>query len=301
MDGQGNKIERAFNSFVLDPIYQIFGQVYLDPQPFKELETLLGKLKVSLTAEEKEGEGERKKLLKTVMRKFLPAGDALVEMIAIHLPSPVVAQKYRVETLYEGPLDDECAQGMRNCDPEGPLMLYVSKMVPTGDQGSRFFAFGRVFSGRVFPGQKVKIFGSSYEPGKKDDLFEKCVVQRTLLMMGRFVEPLESCPAGCIVGLSGLDNYLLKSGTITTSEFAHPLKSMKFSVSPVVRVSVSPRNPVDLPKLIEGLKRLSKSDPLCQVSTSESGEHVIAAAGELHLEICLKDLEEEYSKIPLKV
>ena len=41
---------------------------------------------------------------------------------------------------------------------------------------------------------------------------------------------------------------------------------MKFSVSPVVRVAVEPKNPADLPKLVEGLKRLAKSDPMVQVS-----------------------------------
>merc|ERR1712196_359039 len=71
---------------------------------------------------------------------------------------------------------------------------------------------------------------------------------------------------------------------------------MKYSVSPVVQQSVRPKNPQDLPKLVEGLKRLSKSDPIVQCSTSESGEHIVAGAGELHLEICLKDLEEDFMK-----
>jgi elongation factor 2 len=69
---------------------------------------------------------------------------------------------------------------------------------------------------------------------------------------------------------------------------------MKFSVSPVVRVAVEPKNPADLPKLVEGLKRLSKSDPLVQCTIEESGEHIVAGAGELHLEICIKDLQEEF-------
>jgi elongation factor 2 len=47
------------------------------------------------------------------MRTWLPAGEALLQMIAIHLPSPVVAQKYRMEMLYEGPLDDEAAIGVK--------------------------------------------------------------------------------------------------------------------------------------------------------------------------------------------
>merc|ERR1712039_1138054 len=49
----------------------------------------------------------------------------------------------------------------------------------------------------------------------------------------------------------------------------------------------------ELPKLVEGLKKLSKSDPLVVCTTEESGEHVIAGCGELHVEICLKDLRGE--------
>ena len=47
------------------------------------------------------------------MRTWLPAGEALLQMIAIHLPSPVTAQKYRMEMLYEGPMDDEAALGIK--------------------------------------------------------------------------------------------------------------------------------------------------------------------------------------------
>lgn len=75
---------------------------------------------------------------------------------------------------------------------------------------------------------------------------------------------------------------------------------MKYSVSPVVRVAVDVKNASDLPKLVDGLKKLSKSDPLVQCYTEESGEHVIAGCGELHVEICLKDLIEEYAKCPIK-
>jgi elongation factor 2 len=69
-------------------------------------------------------------------------------MIVMKLPSPVKAQKYRAGYLYEGPIDDPCGQGIKNCDPKGPLMVFISKMIPTNDKG-RFYAFGRVFSGIV--------------------------------------------------------------------------------------------------------------------------------------------------------
>lgn len=75
---------------------------------------------------------------------------------------------------------------------------------------------------------------------------------------------------------------------------------MKFSVSPVVRVAVEVKNAADLPKLVEGMKRLAKSDPLVQCGL-EGGQHIVSGAGELHLEICLKDLETEHACVPLKV
>ncbi|KAI0219235.1 translation elongation factor 2, partial [Massospora cicadina] len=293
-DADGKPLERAFNLFVLDPIYRVFDSI----MNFKKEQTttLLEKLEIVLKNDEKDLDG--KALLKVVMRKFLPAADALLEMIVINLPSPVTAQKYRAESLYEGPADDEFCESIRKCDKDGPLMLYVSKMVPTSDKG-RFYAFGRVFSGTVRSGLKVRIQGPNYEPGKKDDLFVKSI-QRTILMMGRYIEPIEDCPAGNIVGLVGVDQFLLKSGTITSSENAHNLKVMKFSVSPVVQVAVEVKNANDLPKLVEGLKRLSKSDPCVQCFTSDSGEHIVAGAGELHLEICLKDLEEDHAGVPIK-
>eukprot|EP00160_Parvularia_atlantis_P020939 Unigene887_Nuclearia_a/m.2860 Unigene887_Nuclearia_a/g.2860 ORF Unigene887_Nuclearia_a/g.2860 Unigene887_Nuclearia_a/m.2860 type:complete len:844 (+) Unigene887_Nuclearia_a:125-2656(+) len=292
----GAPLERAFNQFVLEPIYQLFKAIMNPKMEIDSVLKMLEKLSIKLTSEEKD---ERdKKLLKAVMRKFLPAGDAILEMMCIHLPSPVVAQAYRVENLYEGPMDDVNAEGIRKCDPNAPLMMYVSKMVPTSDKG-RFYAFGRVFSGIIKTGQKVRIQGPNYTPGKKDDLYVKAV-QRTVLMMGRITEPIEDCPAGNIVGLVGVDQFLVKSGTISTDENAHNLRVMKFSVSPVVQVAVEVKNANDLPKLVEGLKRLSKSDPLCLTYIAESGEHIVAGAGELHLEVCLKDLEHDHAQVPLK-
>ncbi|KAB8235560.1 hypothetical protein ETB97_006889 [Aspergillus alliaceus] len=302
-DADGKPLERAFTQFILDPIFKIFDAVNNNKKD--QVGTLLDKLEIKLASDEKELEG--KQLLKTIMRKFLPAADAMLEMICIHLPSPVTAQQYRAETLYEGPHDDKCFNAIKKCqggykDDEGnpiPLMLYVSKMVPTSDKG-RFYAFGRVYSGTVKSGLQVRIQGPNYVPGKKDDLFVK-KIQRTVLMMGRSTEAIDDVPAGNIVGLVGVDQFLLKSGTLTTDETAHNLKVMKFSVSPVVQRSVEVKNAADLPKLVEGLKRLSKSDPCVLTMINESGEHVVAGAGELHLEICLNDLENDHAGVPLRI
>jgi len=219
-------------------------------------------------------------------------------MIVMKLPSPVKAQKYRAGYLYEGPIDDPCGTAIKNCDQKGPLMVFISKMIPTNDKG-RFFAFGRVFSGIVQSGQTVRIMGPNYKPGNKNDLNIKNI-QRTVIMMGGKVEPVPDVPCGNTVALVGVDKYLLKQGTISDHECAHNIRVMKYSLSPVVRVAVEPKHASDLPKLVEGLKKLSKSDPLVVCITEESGEHIIAGCGELHIEICLKDLVDEYAKCEIK-
>lgn len=258
---------------------------------------MLKSLGIELTQEDKLLSD--KHLLKAVMSKWLPAADCLLEMMVLHLPSPRQAQKYRTAYLYEGSQDDACAVGMRNCDPKGPLMIYISKMVPAADKG-RFYAFGRVFSGTVASGQKVRIMGANYKPGKKDDLYEKNIT-RTVLMMGRTAESIPDVPCGNTVALAGIDQYLIKTGTIASVDFpeSHPIRSMKYSVSPVVRVAVKPKNAADLPKLVDGIKKLAKSDPLVVCSLEETGENVIAGCGELHVEICLNDLEKDYAQCEL--
>ena len=276
--------------FCLTPISKVFKNAMDDNTD--GCAKMLKAVGVTLTKDDLEL--RQKPLLKRCMQKWLPAHDALLEMLVQHLPSPARAQKYRADALYTGPTDDKWCTAIRNCDPDGPLMMYISKLIPTPDKG-RFYAFGRVFSGTVKTGSKVKIMGPNYVQGKKDDLFIKNI-QRTLLMMGRKTEAVEEVCCGNTCGLVGIDQYLIKAGTLADADAteSHPIVTMKYSVSPVVRVAVAPKNANDLPKLVEGLKRLSKSDPLVQCSMEESGEHIVAGCGELHIEICLKDLAEDF-------
>merc|ERR1711998_411950 len=287
-DANGKPLVRGFCKFVLEPIFKMF-KLIMDGNKEKYTK-LINMVGVQLSNDEKDLIG--KPLVKTVMRKWLPAAEALMEMITLHLPSPAKAQSYRTETLYEGPVDDACGQSMKTCDPNGALMVYISKMAPTADN-SRFTAFGRVFSGTIKTGQKARIMGPNYLPGKKEDLYVKNI-QRVMLMMAGKTESIDDVPCGNTVGIIGIDQFILKTGTITDNADAHNIRVMKYSVSPVVQQSVRPKNPQDLPKLVEGLKRLSKSDPIVQCSSNEAGEHIVAGAGELHLEICLKDLGEEF-------
>jgi len=293
----GKVLKRGFCQFVMEPIIQVF-DVCMNSKK-EQLNKILKAMNIQIPSDDLNKEGKR--LVKAVMRKWLPASESLLEMIVVHLPSPKEAQSYRYPLLYNGPLDDKYAKSFSKCDPKGPLILYVSKMVPTSDKG-RFYAFGRVFSGTVRTGQKCRIMGPNYIPGKKEDLYIKNI-QRTVIMFGRYVEAVEDVPSGNVVALVGVDQFLVKTGTITdeNEKDCCPLVQMKYAVSPVVTVAVEPKNPSELPKLVEGLKRLAKSDPLVVCAVSPSGEHLISGSGELHLEICLKDLKDDFTGIELTV
>merc|ERR1712076_153169 len=294
-EGCSEPLPRAFCQFIMTPINQLMRAIMDDQK--EKYEKMMGTLGIVLKGDDKNLQG--KPLMKRTMQIWINAADTLLSMIVTKLPSPRVAQKYRVENLYEGPMDDEAAKAIRSCEKEGPLMMYVSKMVPTSDKG-RFYAFGRVFSGTIATGQKVRIQGPHYKVGGKEDLNIKNI-QRTVLMMGRTTEQIPDVPCGNTVALVGVDQYILKSGTLTTIESASIIAAMKYSVSPVVKVAVKVKDGKELPKLVEGLKKLSKSDPLVVCTTEESGEHVIAGCGELHVEICLKDLREEYAQCEFTV
>lgn len=292
VEGENENLPRGFCALVLDPIIKLANAVLNGKK--EVYEPIIKKINCELKGEEADLLG--KQLLRKVMQKWINASDALLEMMILHLPSPKVAQKYRTLYLYEGPMDDECAKGMIACDPNGPLMMFISKLIPTND-GGRFYAFGRIFSGTVSVSKKVRILGPNFKMGKQEDVFEKNV-QRVVLMMGRKAEDVSDVPCGNTCALVGVDQCILKQGTITDSSVGSTIKCMKYSVSPVVRVAIRPKRAEDLPKLVEGLKKMSQSDPLVQVISTET-EQIICGCGELHIEICLKDLVDDYSGIEI--
>lgn len=55
------------------------------------------------------------------------------------------------------------------CDPAGPLVIQIVKLYPTPD-ANEFRAFGRVLSGTVTTGQKVKVLGEGYSPDDEEDM-----------------------------------------------------------------------------------------------------------------------------------
>ena len=164
--------------------------------------------------------------------------------------------------------------------------------------GGRFTAIGRVFSGTISSGSVVHILGANYVKGEKHDVVMSKSIKRTKLLMANVTSAIDHLVAGCVVGIDGIDKYLVKTGTLVSDINASPIISMKYSVSPVVRRAIKPKMANDITKLVTGIQKLIKSDPL--LLYIHTAEHIIAGAGELHLEISMTALQ-ELSGIPLVI
>ncbi|RLN06933.1 hypothetical protein C2845_PM11G07100 [Panicum miliaceum] len=168
-----------------------------------------------------------------------------------------------------------------------------------------FLAFARVFSGVLRAGQKVFVLSPMYDPVKGDDASGKKVQEVELhclyKMLGQDLVPVDSVAAGNVIAIQGLGQHVLKSATLLSTKNCWPFSSMTFQVSPTLKVAVEPSNPADLGALLRGLKLLNQADPLDVYTVSQRGEHVLAAAGEVHLERCIKDLQERFAKVQLEV
>lgn len=280
----------GFVEFCAKPIYDVIKTIMGGDRPTTE--KLLNRMNIKIT--ENDWLKENKKRIKPIMQKAFPFADALLEMIVKHLPSPVEAQRYRVDNLYSGPKGDACYNAIRDCDPNGPLVMYISKLFPAPDL-SRFYAYGRVFSGTIKP-DMVNIQRPEFVPGSKEGL-SNVRVQQVNVMMGAKAASVEKVSAGNTAALTGVDNFIVKTATITNTPMSHNIVDMNFTVSPVVSVAVECKNGADIAALIKGLKLLVKSDPLCQYTCDKkTNQIVISGAGELHLEICVQDLREMFAK-----
>ena len=198
-----------------------------------------------------------------------------------------------------------------------PTILFVPsveiKEEPEEPQPSNIFlAFSRVFSGSLRVGQELYVLYPRYDP--RDGILEeekegsalppntsRFTVKGLYLLMGRSVVAVDTVPAGNIVGIAGLEDVVIKSATLSSTLACPPFCAMSAVAAPIVRVAIEPVHVVDLPALMSGMKLLNLADPSVEVSVQETGEHVLAATGEVHLQKCLEDLKKEYARVQLNV
>ncbi|XP_039255235.2 116 kDa U5 small nuclear ribonucleoprotein component-like [Styela clava] len=291
--------QRSFVEFILEPLYKIFAQVVGDVD--STLPRVLEEINVHVTKEELKQ--NIRPLLRLVCSRFLGSFTGFVDMCVDHIPSPEQGARRKVEHTYTGPLDDsELAQSMLKCDPDGPLMVHTCKMYSTED-GVSFRVFGRVLSGTVHSNEQVKVLGENYSLEDEEDS-RVVTVGRLWISEARYTVEVNRVPVGNWVLMEGVDEPIVKTSTITQArgnEEAQIFRPLKFCTSSVVKIAVEPVNPSELPKMLDGLRKVNKSYPLITTKVEESGEHVVLGTGELYLDCVMHDLRKMYAEIDIKV
>ncbi len=208
---------------------------------------------------------------KELMEKS-PLDEVLLEMAIKYLPSPLIAQKYRIPKLWKGDIDSEVGKAMLTCDKNAKTVGVVFGVVY--DEHAGEVAVARIFSGTVEKGQELYL-ASKFKSEK---------VQQVSIYMGPDRVLVDKVTAGNIVGIIGLKDVFV--GETISSEPIEPFESIKHYSEPVITKSIEAKDSKDLSKLINVLRQLSKEDPTLRVELNhETGEHLISGMGELHLEI----------------
>lgn len=295
-------LQRSFVHFVLEPLYKIYGQV-LGSESSDNLISTFSELGISLRSSQYNMDS--KSLLYLVFSQFFKRDSScFVDMIEMHCPSPIRNAKAKLERIYTGPFsdDDNLINAMQKCDLDGPLSIYVTKLVASSD-GSRLDALGRIISGTITQGQSVLVLGESYSMRDEDDMSRQ-IVKDIWISGGRYRMRVNSASAGAIVILGGVDSSITKTATILNDSqeyIKYIFRPLCFPTIAAVKVAIEPSNPTELPKLLEGIRKLTKIHPILATHIEESGEHVLFGTGELYLDCILHDLKRLFAEIDIKV
>lgn len=242
-----------------------------------------------------------KPLLKLVFRRWMSQASGFVNMVTSHFPSPVENAPKKIEQLYTGL--QTSAGTMKACDPNGDLCMNVVKLYSSPD-GKSFTAFGRIYSGQIKIHDRVKVLGETYSEEDDEDMVTQ-QIKGVYVGQGRYRLSLQhAVSAGNWVLIDGIEASITKTATITSANDMSGIgifRPLRFPTEAVVKLAVEPHNPAELPKMLDGLRKINRSYLLATTKVEESGEHIILCTGELAADIILHDLRQLYSDIEIKV
>lgn len=214
-------------------------------------------------------------------QKKAPIAEAILTMVIHHHAPPHVAQKYRIPKIWHGDLDSDVGKALLNCDEKGPAVMMVTNI--TIDPQAGLISTGRLFSGSVNDGDTVQLIGSKRQER----------IQSVNIFMGALRETVKSVSAGNIPALLGL-NHSRAGETVSTVSNIHSFEDIQYVSEPVITMAIEAKHPRELPKLVDGLQRISIEDPNLIVKINEeSGEMLIAGMGVLHLEVATTLLKDQ--------
>ncbi len=204
--------------------------------------------------------------------KNAPLYEVMLDAVIKHLPDPIFAQKYRIPKIWHGDIESEFGQDLINAKPNGKLAFVITRIVIDPISGKEISA-GRLFSGTLKTGTEVYL----------NQAKQRQKIQQVLIYNGIKPESVDEIPAGNVLAISGV---LGSAGETITLEPEEPFLELKHIFEPVITKAIEPVKSLDLPKLIEVLKKVAKEDPSIKIEINEeTGQNLMSGMGELHLEI----------------
>ena len=291
--------KRSFIQFVLEPFYKILSACV------SEDKNALSQIGVWLPNSVWETNAET--VITAVMEQMFPEGVApFIDAVTEFIPNAKEGSQAKVRRTYTGSLLSEAGKGMLSCSSEAVLMVHCAKSMHVPDC-TDFVVLGRVFSGTIRVGSKIKVLPESYSFRTGETVSQTTTVEALYIPGGRYWVPTESVPAGNWVLIGGVSET--KSCTLT-DDFFEPnanepeeeedknaieiFKPLDFSNSALMKIACEPLHPSDLPRMVEALRKVARAYPQLVVKVEETGEHILMGTGELYLDCVLHDVRKLY-------
>lgn len=275
---EGGKFARSFVHFILEPFYKLFTYTLTADTSGKPLSKLLWD-NFKVTLHKSQYKLDTQILLREVLLKVFGSSKPLVSVLSQSIPSPL--EWISNKTINNG-VKSNCIDG---------VVAQIVKLTESADSES-FYSIVRVYQGTLKVGTKVKIIGENFDQDKDDYKVE--TVEGIYIPGGRYRIPVSEIGPGCIALVSGIDSIVANFATICDSnqlnESILNFNKLNYSEKSVYKVAIEPENPSELPRLLEGFRKINKSYLALVIKVEESGEHVLLAPGELYLDCVLHDL-----------
>jgi len=216
------------------------------------------------------------------LQTALPVYEAIFEMTINMIPNPMEAQAYRIEKIWGGKLNSTIGKGLVECKDDAPTIMYVTNVHsdPNGDT----VATGRIFSGKAKRGDTLHLV----------DALSETEVKEVSIDMGSLREEVGEVSAGNLVSFTLIGRIKVGEtlvGSVDKDSMV-PFECICYVSEPVVTLAVEPRNPQDIPLLLDALDKLASEDPnLRVVAEKQTGEYLLSGMGELHLELAIHQLK----------
>src|SRR2546426_1840997 len=220
------------------------------------------------------------------LSKKAPLHQVVLEMVIRHLPNPLEAQPIRIPVIWKGDMESPVGKSMLKVDENGPVAFMVTKILVDPQAGET--PAGRLFSGKIRRGQELWVIGMP-KPQR---------AQIVAMIVGPDRIPLDEVDAGNVVAVRGPKDAIPGSPGGRNKDM-QPFEAIVHYSDPVVTMAIEAKSTQDLPKLVDTLRSIAKADPSIQVEINqETGEHLISGMGELHLEITIYRIQNDY-KVPV--